>query len=144
MQNKLRQRTPRFSKSRSSAFVALSRGDLAEEVWVNAWHDAQRRGLARAVETEHLDLCAVVEPKRRLRVAQDHFVAGGDETSHFVHGVDDEGFGGHSGGDFTRYYWLIELSCEMDKTYKENQNLSTRIEFKSNAVSRPLTSSATT
>ena len=33
---------------------------------------------------------AVVEAERD--VAQDHFVADGDETSHFVHGVDDEGF----------------------------------------------------
>ena len=44
---------------------------------------------------------AVVETERRLRVAQDHFVADGDKTSHFVHGVDDEGFVCHSGVIFS-------------------------------------------
>ena len=49
----------------------------------------------RAVETEHADLGAVIETERD--VAQDHFVADGDKTPHFVHGVDDEGFVCHSG-----------------------------------------------
>ena len=49
----------------------------------------------RAVETEHTDLGAVIEAERN--VAQDQFVTGRDETSHFVHGVDDEGFVCHSG-----------------------------------------------
>jgi len=40
---------------------------------------------------------AAIEAERRLRVAQDHFVAGRDETSHFVHGVDYKRFIYHSG-----------------------------------------------
>ena len=75
--------------------VAFGRGDLADVVLIDARHDAQQRGLARAVETEHADLGAVIEAERD--VAQDHFVAGWDETSHFVHGVDYEGFVCHSG-----------------------------------------------
>ena len=68
--------------------VAFGRGDLADVVLVDARHDAQQRGLARAVETEHADLGAVIEAERDI--AQDHFVTGWDETSHFVHGVDYE------------------------------------------------------
>jgi hypothetical protein len=59
-------------------------------VFVHACHDAQQGGLARAVETEHADLGAVVEAERDI--AQDHFVADGDQAPHFVHGVDYEGF----------------------------------------------------
>ena len=68
--------------------VALRRGDLADVFIINARHNAQQRGLARAVETEHADLRAIIETKRNI--AQDHFVTGWDETSHFVHGVDYE------------------------------------------------------
>jgi hypothetical protein len=50
---------------------------------------------AHAVKTDHADLGAVVEAERD--VAQDHFVADGDETPHFVHGIDYKGFVGHSG-----------------------------------------------
>jgi len=75
--------------------VAFGGGDFADIVLVNARDDAQERGLARAVETQHTDLGAVIEAERD--VAQDHFVADGDKTSHFVHGVDDEGFVCHSG-----------------------------------------------
>ena len=75
--------------------VAFGRGDLADVVFIDARHDAQQRGLARAVESEHADLGATVEAEGD--VAQDHFVADGDETPHFVHGVDYEGFVGHSG-----------------------------------------------
>ena len=75
--------------------VALRHGDLADVVGVDARDDLEQRGLARAVETEHADLGAVIEPERDI--AQDHFVAGGDEPSHFVHGVDYKGFICHSG-----------------------------------------------
>ncbi len=75
--------------------VALRRGYLADVFIVNARHNAQQRGLARAVQTEHADLGAVIKPKRNI--AQDHFVTGWDETSHFVHGVDYKGFICHNG-----------------------------------------------
>ena len=68
---------------------------FADVVVINAGHNAQQRGLARAVQTEHADLGAVIKPKRNI--AQDHFVAGWDQTSHFVHGVDYKGFICHSG-----------------------------------------------
>ena len=68
--------------------VAFGRGDLADVVLVHAGDDAQQRGFARAVQAEHADLGAVIEAERD--VAQDHFVADGDEPPHFVHGVDDE------------------------------------------------------
>ena len=55
--------------------VAFRRGDLADVVIINARHDAQQRGLARAVETEHADLGAVIEAKRNI--AQDQFVLDG-------------------------------------------------------------------
>ena len=75
--------------------VAFGLRDLADVVFVDACDDAQQGGFARAVKTEHADLGAVVEAERNI--AQDHFVADGDESSHFVHGVDYKGFVGHSG-----------------------------------------------
>ena len=66
--------------------VAFGLGDLADVVFIDACHDAQQGGFARAVETEHADLCAEVEAERD--VAQDLFV-GRDDLAHFVHGVDD-------------------------------------------------------
>ena len=74
--------------------VALGHGDLADVVLVDAGHDAQQRGLARAVQAEHADLGAVVEAERD--VAQDLFV-GGHDAPHLVHGVDDLGIGWHGG-----------------------------------------------
>ena len=74
--------------------VALGHGDLADVVLVDAGHDAQQGGLARAVEAEHADLGAVVEAERD--VAQDLFV-GRMDAPHLVHGVDDLGIGWHSG-----------------------------------------------
>ncbi len=66
--------------------VAFGLRDLADVVFVYACDDAQQGGFARAVKTEHADLGAEVEPERDI--AQDHFVADGDESPHFVHGVD--------------------------------------------------------
>ncbi|MBK7450758.1 MAG: hypothetical protein IPJ47_15620 [Anaerolineales bacterium] len=67
--------------------VAFGLRDLADVVFVDACDDAQQGGFARAVKTEHADLGAEVEAERNI--AQDHFVADGDESPHFVHGVDD-------------------------------------------------------
>ena len=69
--------------------VTFGLRDLADVVFVDARHDAQQRGLARTVESEHADLGAVIKPERDI--AEDHFIADGDQTSHFVHGVDDLG-----------------------------------------------------
>lgn len=66
--------------------VAFGLGDFADVVFVDACHDAQQGGFARAVETEHADLGAEVEAEGN--VEQDLFV-GRDDASHFVHGVDD-------------------------------------------------------
>ena len=74
--------------------VAFGLRDLADVVFVDACHDAQQGRFARAVKTEHADLGAEVEAERD--VAQDLFIWG-DEASHFVHGVNYEGFIGHSG-----------------------------------------------
>ena len=63
--------------------VAFRRGDFADVFIVNARHNAQQRRLARAVETEHADLGAIIEAERDI--AQDHFVTSWDHTSHFVH-----------------------------------------------------------
>ncbi len=74
--------------------VAFRRGNFADVVMVDAGHNAQQRGFARAVQTEHADLGAVIKPERNI--AQDHFVAGWDETSHFAHGVNYKRFVCHS------------------------------------------------
>ena len=78
--------------------VALGHGDLADVIGVDAGHDAQQGGLARAVQTEHADFGAVVEAERD--VAQDLLV-GRHDAPDFVHGVDNLfGVCGH-GEDFT-------------------------------------------
>ncbi len=66
--------------------VTFGLRDLADVVVIDACHNAQQGGFARAVKTEHADLCAEVEAEGD--VAQDLFV-GRDDLAHFVHGVDD-------------------------------------------------------
>ena len=41
--------------------VALGHGDVADVVLIHAHDDAQQGGLARAVQTQHADLGAVIE-----------------------------------------------------------------------------------
>ena len=78
--------------------VALGHGDLADVVGVDAGHDAQQGGLARAVQAEHADLGAVVEAERD--VAQ-HLFVGGMDAPDAHHGVDDLfGVCGHGGSLF--------------------------------------------
>ncbi len=77
--------------SRKPAIKQSPCSDVLNLSSTHARHDEEQGGLARAVETEHADLGAVVEAERRLRVAQDLLV-GRDDTSHFVHGVNYKGF----------------------------------------------------
>ena len=74
--------------------VAFADGDLADVVLVHAGHDAQERGLAGAVQTEHADLGAVVEAEGNI--AQDLLVRRVDAPNAH-HGVDDLGIGRHTG-----------------------------------------------
>jgi hypothetical protein len=69
-----------------AAGVALREHGLAEVAFVGAGHDAQQRALARAVEAEHADLCAVVKAERD--VAQ-HLPVRRMHAAHANHGIDD-------------------------------------------------------
>jgi hypothetical protein len=72
-------------REQPDAITGTSR-DLAGVVVILPGYDAQQRGLARAVQSEHADLGAVIKAERD--VAQDLFVRR-DETPHTVHGIDD-------------------------------------------------------
>ena len=61
---------------------------LARVAVVDAGHDAQQRGLARAVGAEHADLGARVE---RQADVLEHVAVGRVEPTHLVHGEDELG-----------------------------------------------------
>ncbi len=67
--------------------IALGQNRLTVEVLVHPRHDAQHRGLARTVETQHADLRAVVVPQ--ADVLDDGLVV--VDLGHPVHRVDDFG-----------------------------------------------------